>query len=143
MVLGARRREADAARSHHHGRHAVTGRRRQRVVEGDLAVVVRVDVDESGRDDQAVGIDLLATLTVHGATDLDERAVGDGDVTAVGGAPGAVDDGAVPDHEIEHANTPTGRDASDPMKCRPRDGSLRRGAGGTGCGEGGASNNFA
>src|SRR3546814_5159595 len=61
LVVGrAHRREADAAVAGHHGGDPVPGRRVEAVVPGGLAVVVHVDVDEAGRDEQAIGVELLA-----------------------------------------------------------------------------------
>ena len=47
---GPNGREADAAVAHDERRDAMAGRRVERVVPGDLAVVVGVDVDEAGGD---------------------------------------------------------------------------------------------
>ena len=58
VPIGRDRREADAAVAHHHGGDAVPARRRELRVPGGLAVVVGVDVDEAGRDERAVGVDL-------------------------------------------------------------------------------------
>ena len=60
VLVGPHRREADAAVAHHDRRHAVLARRREQRVPGDLAVVVRVDVDEAGRDEEPVGVDACA-----------------------------------------------------------------------------------
>ena len=54
----AGRGEADAAVAHRDRRDAVDRRRRDDRVPGDLAVEVGVDVDEPGRDQEAVGVDL-------------------------------------------------------------------------------------
>ena len=58
VVLGAARREADAAVAHHRGGDAVRRRRRHAVRPDGLAVVVGVQVDEAGRDQQAGRVDL-------------------------------------------------------------------------------------
>ena len=58
LAAGVHRREADAAVAHHDRGDAVPARRRELRVPGGLAVVVRVHVDEAGRDQQAVGVDL-------------------------------------------------------------------------------------
>ena len=52
-VLGSRRRDAEAAVAHHHTRDPVPARRREVAVPEDLRVVVRVDVDEAGRQRRA------------------------------------------------------------------------------------------
>ena len=79
VAVGRGGREADAAVAHDHGGDAVPDRRREQRVPGDLAVVVRVHVDEPGRDHEAGGVDLLATGLVDGAHRGD-AAVVDGDV---------------------------------------------------------------
>ena len=61
LVVGrAHRREADAAVAHHDRGHAMPARRCQLDVPRRLAVVVGVDVDEAGRDEGAVGVELAA-----------------------------------------------------------------------------------
>src|SRR3546814_11682905 len=66
LVVGrAHRREADAAVAGHHGGDPVPGRRVEAVVPGGLAVVVHVDVDEAGRDEQAIGVELLEIGRAH------------------------------------------------------------------------------
>ena len=58
VVVGrAHRREADAAVAGHHGGDAVPRRRDQPRVPRGLPVVVHVDVDEPGRDGEAVGVE--------------------------------------------------------------------------------------
>ena len=57
LVTGAHRREPDAAVAGDDGGDAVTRRRLEQRVPGGLAVVVRVDVDEPGRDEQPGGVD--------------------------------------------------------------------------------------
>ena len=52
-VLGPHRRDREAAVAGDDRRHAVPARRGERRVPEDLRVVVRVDVDEAGRDDVA------------------------------------------------------------------------------------------
>ena len=54
-VLDLHRREADAAIAHHRRGDAVPARGLQVRVPGRLAVIVGVDVDEAGRDQQALG----------------------------------------------------------------------------------------
>ena len=79
VLVGLHRREADAAVAHHDRGDAVPARRREQRVPGDLAVEVRVHVDEAGRDERAVGVDRLARGAVDRA-DLGDDAVGDRDV---------------------------------------------------------------
>ena len=75
VVVGRpHRREADAAVAGHDGGDAVPGRRDEPVVPGGLAVVVHVDVDEAGRDEQAVGVELLGGGAVD-PPDLGDDAV--------------------------------------------------------------------
>ena len=56
---GRERRDREAAVAADHGRDAVERARRERRVPEGLRVVVGVDVDEAGRDDEARGVDRL------------------------------------------------------------------------------------
>ena len=98
---GARGREADAAVAHRDRRHPVERGRRDDRVPGDLAVEMRVDVDEAGRDDRPVRVDLPCPALVDGA-DRGDHPVGDRDVAGSSRCAGAVDQGAVADHEVSH-----------------------------------------
>ena len=100
---GAHRREADAAVAHHDGGHAVPARRREQRVPRDLAVEVRVDVDEAGRDEQRRRRRSSRARRAVDRADLGDDAVGDRDVGGARRRPGAVDDGPALDHEIVHA----------------------------------------
>ena len=93
LAIGrARRRDRKAAVAGDDGGHAVEARRCQCRIPEDLGVVVGVDVDEAGGDDVTAGIDDVIAAQVR--TDLDDAPTGDGDVGAVTGCAGAVDDGA-------------------------------------------------
>ena len=80
-VLGLERRDREAAVAADHGRDAVQRRRRERGVPEHLRVVVRVDVDEAGRDHLAVGVDRARRLVVDVA-DRGDAPVGDAEVGA-------------------------------------------------------------
>ena len=56
--------EADAAVAHDDGGDAVPARRRDLGIPRDLAVVVRVDVDPTGREEQAVAVELAMAAAV-------------------------------------------------------------------------------
>ncbi len=103
-VLGSERRDREAAVAADHGRDAVQRRRRQRRVPEHLGVVVRVDVDESGRDDLAVGVDRARRLLVDVA-DRRDPAVADSDVGDPAGRTRAVDDRSIADDHVEHDPT--------------------------------------
>ena len=60
-----------------------------------------MDVDESGRDEQAVGVDALAGVARVDPADLDDASVRDRDVGRARGRARPVDDGAAGDDEIE------------------------------------------
>ena len=99
-ILDLHRREADAAIAHHRRGDAVPARGLQMRIPGRLAIIVRMDVDEARRDQQALGVDLL----VGAAGDLaDGRdlAVLHRDVGFVQRRAGAVGNGAATDDEIE------------------------------------------
>ncbi len=110
VLVGAHRREADPAVADHDRGDAVARRRIQDRVPGRLTVVVRVDVDEAGRDDAPGRVDDLACVAVDVLADGDDHAVADGDVTHEPGTTGAVDDRPTGDLQLEHATSvPTPR----------------------------------
>ena len=129
VLVGLHRREPDAAVPHDDRGDAVPAARREQRVPGDLAVEVRVHVDEAGRDEQAVGVDDFARGTVDRA-DFGDDAVGDRDVGDARRGAGAVDDGAALDHEIVCAHRTSPKNArmspinrsgsSSAAKCPPR-----------------------
>jgi hypothetical protein len=65
---------------------------------------VGVDVDEPGGDGTSFGVDLVPAATVDTAAlarfDGDDAVVRHGDVGNLGRRAGAVDHGAVPDHDV-------------------------------------------
>src|SRR5262249_55394298 len=69
----------------------------------ELAVEVRVHVNDAGRDDEAVGVECFARGTVDLA-DLGHKAIGDRDVGRARRCAGAVDDRATADDEIVHCD---------------------------------------
>ena len=72
MPIGCSGGEPDPAVAHDHGAHPVpTGWGDERVPR-DLGVVVGVDVDEAGRQQQPVGVD-AATSSANGSGWLDGR----------------------------------------------------------------------
>jgi hypothetical protein len=62
-----------------------------------------VGVDEAGRDDLALGAELLPALPLDLA-DGGDPAVDHGDVTSGRGATRSVDDGTAPDDEVEFSS---------------------------------------
>ena len=102
LVLLADGGEAHAAIAEHDGRGAVPGRRCQDGVPGRLAVIVRVHIDPSGRDDPAVGPDFAPARTGL-AADLGDPVAIDGDVALESRRSRAVDDSAAPDDDVVHA----------------------------------------
>ena len=99
VLIGAHRREADAAVAHHGRGDAVVAGRRELRVPGGLAVVVGVDVDEARRHGEAGGVE----RAFGGAGDLSDGgdpAVLDRDVAAGRRGAGAVDQSSVADHEV-------------------------------------------
>ena len=96
---------------------------REHRVPGDLAVEVGVDVDEAGRDEQPVGVDLLAARRrrPRPTSVTTPSSMATSAVRRVG--PGAVDDRAATDHQIVHAivplsGVPEGRDDHRPAARR-------------------------
>ena len=102
------RREADAAVTGDHRGDAVIAGGLQQLIPADLAVVVGVDVDETGRDDLSGRVDRLGGLafqrraTRPAATNLDDVAVLDGDVGVESVRARSVHDGSARDFEVEH-----------------------------------------
>src|SRR5262249_21489063 len=84
-------------------RHAVLARRRGPTVPMELRVVVRVRVDEAGRDEQSVRIQRFGGV-VRCRADRDDPSVLDGDVRDQRVGAGPVDDRATLDQVVEHAH---------------------------------------
>jgi hypothetical protein len=100
-VLAPHRGEADAAIAEQDRRHAVPGRRRQDRVPGCLAVVMGVDIDPAGGDEEPVGGELAPRRPGLAADRGDDPAV-DRDIAAEARPPGAVEDGAAADDDVVH-----------------------------------------
>src|SRR6476659_13350 len=101
MAGGPCRREPDTAVTEHGSGDAVPARRSEIRVPRHLTVVVRVNVDEPGCDDKAIGVE-FALRTPADPTDLDDPTVGHRDIGGTRWRTRAVDDGATANHEIEH-----------------------------------------
>ena len=107
VVVGPPARgEADAAVAHHRGRDAVRRRRCHAVRPDGLTVVVGVQVDEPGGDEQPCRIDLAGAGAVD-APDRGNPAVGDRDVADERFTSAAVDHGAVADDQVVAAHAAT------------------------------------
>src|SRR5689334_7104427 len=99
MILRRAGREADAAIAHDRGGDTVLRGRRDVLAPGDLAVIMGVDVDETRRDQLALGVDLFPALRGNLA-DLGDAAILDRDIGVIELAAVAVSDGAATDHEV-------------------------------------------
>src|SRR6185437_16700788 len=95
------RREADAAVAHHRSGDPVPAGGCQQRVPGGLAVVVGVDVDETGGDHQAGRID-LAARRAQVLADLDDAVTVDRHVADERRLAGPVVDGPATDDQIPH-----------------------------------------
>ena len=105
LVALAHRRERQGAVAAHDGRDAVVAGEGAERVERDLAIVVRVVVDEAGGDDAAARIDLARRGAVepsHGS----DAPVHDADVCDLGSITCPVDYEAALDEQIERHRTP-------------------------------------
>ena len=100
-VLVLERRQREPAVAGDHGGDAVQTRRRRPTVPVQLRVVVRVRVDEPGRDEEPGSVEHRPRV-VGDVADLHDAAVADPDVGHVRLAAGAVDDGPALDHMVEH-----------------------------------------
>ena len=105
-VLGAGRGHAEPAVAHDHAGDAVPARGREVAVPEDLGVVVRVDVDEAGRQHQAVEVDDLVPagapdpVSDPGSADGGDPVTGDRDVGRPGRRAGAVDQRGVAQQQV-------------------------------------------
>ena len=102
MIRRPAGREADAAIAHDGGGDAILRRRRNVVAPGDLAVIMGVKVDKARRYQFAAGIDLFLAFA-RDAADLDNAAIGDGDVRIIQFAAESVGDVAAANHEVRVA----------------------------------------
>ena len=64
-----------------------------------------MDINEAWRNNQARCIDRLASVTIDRASDFDNDAILDGDVTDITWQARAIDNGSVDDFQIEHVVT--------------------------------------
>ncbi len=97
---GAAGGEAHAAVAHHDAGDTVPGRGRHRAVPADLRVVVRVRIDESGRNYTVGGVDRRFARPAH-ATDFDDPSIVDRHIGVLAGPAGSVYDQPVADDQIE------------------------------------------
>ena len=104
-LLRPARREANTTVAHDAGGDAVPGRRRELFAPHRLRVVVGVDIDETGRDDLAGGVDFQRAGAQVGTHRRDRMTI-DSDVANEGRTARAIDDGAAPDHYVEHVVRP-------------------------------------
>ena len=106
VTVGCRRREPDAAVTHHHRGHPVPRRRREVRIPRRLSVVVRVDVDPAGGDELAGGVDdtcRLAHIVDRAGVDHGgDHPVVHHHVGDAAGSTGAVHHESPTDHEIMH-----------------------------------------
>ena len=127
LVARADRREPDATVAGDDGGHAVTGRRLEQRVPRGLTVVVRVDVDEAGGDEHAVGIDGLGRVTVERRLrHRDDHAVLHRDVAGDARGAGTVDDRAVGDLDVVHVSSSQPRTSSTSARLTPLTNALGR-----------------
>ena len=132
-VLVGNRRDGEAAVAADHGGDAVERRRRDSGVPQDLRVVVGVDVDEAGGDDEAVGVDHPRGVSdgVGDRVTEHDASVTDADVAPVTRRAGAVDDlGAAQEH-VERAghlrhHPRSLRPCSSPRQCSRTEAPRRR-----------------
>src|SRR5260370_32398911 len=100
--------------------HAMPARRRKIRVPERLAVVMGVDIDPSGRHQQAAGVDFAPARPSLAADGRDHTAI-DCEVAAMGRRAGAINDCAVPDYGIMHdrisLNLHKTGDAAAPLRC--------------------------
>ncbi len=98
-VLGATRREADAAVAHDDRRRSVPRRGSKAAIPRCLPVVVRMDIDEAGRHEAPPRVDLLRAA-LGDPPHRPNHAALDGHVAVDWVAAGAVEDGAVANDQV-------------------------------------------
>ena len=102
LAARAYRRESHAAIAHDDRRDPVPRRRGEQRIPADLTVVMGVDVDEPGGDDEPVGVDRAPGGGSRKVTDLGDDAVVDRHVGSARGISGAIHQGAGADDEVVH-----------------------------------------
>ncbi len=100
------RGERDAAVAEHHARDAVPARRRRQRVPAELGVEVRVHVDEPGRDDASLGVDLAPAMGIDRLLDATMRSPAIATSARRGAAPVPSTTCAVTDDEINVHHNP-------------------------------------
>jgi hypothetical protein len=100
-VLRAARRQREAAVAHHDGRDAVPRRRSRVAIPEELAVVVRVEVDEARREGEPPGVD-LARAALGVTSDGGDASRRHRDVAAERRTARTVDDLRVANDEVGH-----------------------------------------
>ncbi len=115
VTIGCGGCEADAAVAHDRRRDAVPGRRREVRVPRGLCVVVRVDVDPAGSEQESVGVDLAGgCVGLAGTGHRGDPSVRHGDVGWPPRRAASVDEVGVANDQIIHAGSvvrePDGRD---------------------------------
>ena len=111
MAIGPGRGETDAAVAHGHGGDPVPRRGGQQGIPGGLAVEVSMDVDESGRHQGSVGID-LPPGRLGQPTDAHHPVALHTHIGGHGRGAGAVHHRPTFDDQIEHGLEPMPRDTS-------------------------------
>ena len=102
VAVVAERRDREPAVPAHDGRHAVQRRRRAHRVPQNLRVVVRVKIDEAGRDHQAVDVERSAPPARRSCRSPRRVRSRITDVGALLRTAGSVDDIATAEHDVEH-----------------------------------------
>ena len=93
--------DREPAVPHHDRRDAVPGRRARGGIPEELAVVVRVDVDEARREDETCGVQLDVAALRH-ATDRRDAVAAHREVPARRLAAAAVAEERAPEHQVGH-----------------------------------------
>ena len=99
-ILGVRGREGESAVARHDRGDPMSGRSVERWIPLHLCVVVGVDVDETGGDDQARNIDVGDVSPFSNRADSDDSAGANLYVSTPGRGAGAVDDGSSSQNEV-------------------------------------------
>ena len=102
LTAGGHRRKANAAIAHHHGRDPVSGRGIELIVPANLAVVVGMNIDKTGRDNRPLRIKCLARRRGNGTCDLGDATIFDADIAHSWGSTQSINKLSALDQDIKH-----------------------------------------
>ena len=98
-AIGPNGREAERTVAHHHSRHPVLQAGRCKTVPADLRVIMGMNVDKAGRNNHALGIDLVIA-SFDACANGNDLAIPYSDIAEIALGTGAVDNATVANNEL-------------------------------------------